>query len=138
MTPLTPSCIHHVLDGNIHEFILTEATRLAVDELFDTAEQVMADAYAKQDTSVITGCFLLDSRVGILPLNYAFARAKLMTQKFPANASSRTACLFPASSLTKTVGFFLRSVAPVRIYGPDERDKALAWLREVSASASRR
>src|SRR5688572_9131005 len=112
----SPACIHRVLDGHIQEFVLAEASRVAVDELFDAAEQLMADAYAHNDMSIIAGRFLLDSSIGILPLNYAFTRARQMAKKFPSHPQSRTAFLFPSSPLTRTIDFSLRTLISVRFF----------------------
>jgi hypothetical protein len=125
--PLT--CVHHVLEGSIQEFVLSVASRQAVDDLFDAMEQVLADGHARKDMSIIAGSYLIDSRIGMLPLNYAFIRARAMAQKFPTHPQSRSAVIFTPSPLVKTVGFFLRSFGPTRIYVPDEREQALAWLR---------
>lgn len=130
----TPVCLHRVLEGNIQEFVLTEVTRRAIDELFDTAESLLANAHARQDLSVIAGAFLLDSSVGILPLNYSFARARAMSQKFPTHPQSRTACLLPPSPLLRTVDLFLRSFGPLRVYSIHQREEALAWLRSSRPS----
>jgi hypothetical protein len=132
------ACIHRVLEGNIQEFVLMETSRRAVDELFDMAEKILADAHARNDMSVIAGRFLLDSRVGILPLNYAFTRARLMAKKFPSHPQSRTALVFQSSPLVRTVDLVLRTFISMRLYGADERDAALAWLGERTEATSRR
>jgi len=133
-----PACIHRVLEGNIQEFILTETSRKAVDELFDTAEKILGDAYACNDMSIIAGRFLLDSRVGILPLNYAFTRARQMAKKYPSHPQSRTALVFQSSPLTRTVDLVLRTFISLRLYGAEDRDAALKWLGEhVEAKSSR-
>jgi hypothetical protein len=132
------ACIHRVLEGNIHEFVLTEASRQGVDELFDTVENIMADAHAKNDMSVIAGRFLLDSSVGVLPLNQAFTRARAIASKFPSHPQSRTALVFAASPLVRTIDLVLRTFVSVRFYGSNERDQALAWLRENAPTAAKR
>jgi hypothetical protein len=127
--PRTPTCTHQVLEGPIQEFVLSSASRQAVDDLFDTMEKVLTDGHERSDPSIIAGSYLIDSRIGMLPLNYAFTRARMMAKKFPTHPQSRSAVIFAPSPLVKTVGFFLRSFGPTRIYSPDERDQALAWLR---------
>ena len=133
-----PACIHRVLDGNIQEFVLTQTSRQAVDELFDTAEKILADAHARNDMSIIAGRFLLDSRVGILPLNYAFTRARMMAKKFPSHPQSRTALIFQSGPLTRTVDLVLRTFISMRLYGANDRDAALAWLAERTEATSKR
>ena len=125
----TSMCIHRVLEGVIQEFVLTEASRPAVDTLFNSVEQLMAEAYERNDMSIIAGRFLLDSSIGILPLNYAFARARMMAKKFPSHPQSRTALLFPRSPLVRTIDFSLRTLVSVRFFSIDERETALMWLR---------
>jgi hypothetical protein len=138
MTVQKPACIHRVLEGNIQELVLTEASRRGVDELFDMAEEIMADAHARRDMSIIAGRFLLDSRVGVLPLNYAFTRARMMAKKFPSHPQSRTALVFTSNPLVKTIDLVLRTFISLRLYGAHEHDQALAWLREEVPSPAKR
>jgi hypothetical protein len=77
----------------------------------------------------MAGAYLIDCRVGMPPLNYAFMRARSVAQKFPTYPQSRTAIILKPSPLVKTVGFFLRTFGPTHIYSPDEHDQALTWLR---------
>jgi hypothetical protein len=135
VTSKKPACIHRILDGGIQEFVLTEASRQGVDELFDMAEKIMEEAHARQDTSIIAGRFLLDSSIGVLPLNYAFSRVRRLISKFPSHPQARTALLFKSGPLTKTIDLFLRQLVALRVYSVDEREKALAWLREGTRSA---
>jgi hypothetical protein len=138
VTSKTPACIHRVLDGNVQEFVLTEASRQGVNELFDMAEKIMEDAHARHDMTIIAGRFLLDSSVGVLPLNYAFSRARQMASKFPSHPQARTALIFKSSPLTRTIDLFLRQLVSLRLYSVDERDQALAWLRAGAEAASKR
>lgn len=137
MSADTPACIHRVLEGNIQEFILTEASRRGVDELFDTVEKILADAHASNDMSIIAGGFLLDSRIGVLPLNYALARARLMAKKYPTHPQSRTALLFTSNPLVRTVDLVLRTLISLRLYGANDRDAAIKWLNERVEVASK-
>jgi hypothetical protein len=125
----TPTCVYHALEGPVQEFVLTATSRQAVDDLFDMMEKLLADGHARKDLSIIAGAYLIDSRIGMLPLNYAFMRARATAQKFPTHPQSRTAVIFSPSPLVKTVGFFLRAFGATRIYGPQEREAALTWLR---------
>jgi hypothetical protein len=136
LKPVSSACLYHHLEGNVHEFVLNDTSRQGVDELFDMMERLLSDAHARHDLSVITSSFLVDCRAGIPPLNQAFARAKRMSQTFRTHPLSRTACIFPSNTLVRTVGLFLRTVTPVRLYNPSERDEALAWLREPRSTPS--
>lgn len=138
MTSNKPACIHRVLDGNVQEFVLTEATRRGVDELFDTVESILAEAHACNDMSIIAGRFLLDSRIGLLPLNYALSRVRAMAKKYPSHPQSRTALVFQLTPLTRALDLVLRTIMLFRLYGADDYDTALAWLREGAEPASKR
>src|SRR5689334_22757495 len=93
-------------------------------------EHLLSEAYATNDLSVIRGSVLVDSRVGIPPLNHIFARSRVMAEKFTPHPLSRSACLFPSNTLVRTMGLFLRTMINVRLYSANERDEALSWLRE--------
>jgi hypothetical protein len=135
LTPKSPACIHRILDGHIQEFVLTEVSRRAVDELFDMTENALQGALENQISDLVQPV-LIDSAVGLQPINQSITRLCAMIQRFPSRKAGRIAMILPASPLARTIAMMMRPIAPMRIYMPNERDAALAWLREaVEASA---
>ena len=130
MSADTPACIHRVLDGNIQEFVLTEISRRALDEMFDTTEKFLLEAVESGGSSAGSGAVLIDSSVGPQSLNYSLVRLRAMMGRFPGQRKAAIAIILPSNPLVRTISVMMRSIAPVRIYTPQEREKALAWLRE--------
>jgi hypothetical protein len=77
-----PACIHHLLEGKINEFILTETSRRAMDELFAIVENIQIEAAANNPADHYNPS-LVDSRTGLQPLNYAFKRMQPITTQYP-------------------------------------------------------
>jgi hypothetical protein len=122
-------CDYRVLDGNIHEFVLNEISLRAVDMIFDTA----SDLLEQDSTKPYPG--LIDARIGSLPLNYMLKRAREVSQKYPKRVQARVALLGSTGMVTHSAMLLLRSILPIRLYKPSERDQALAWLRESQVSS---
>jgi hypothetical protein len=129
----TSACIHRLLEGNIREFTFTftEASRRAVDDMVEILEQLQIEA-ANGDRGDHSIPSLVDSTVGLQPLNYAFLKVKPLISKYPLMRRARVAMLVSPTPLLKTIDMIMRSVAPVRFYTADQREAALAWLREAS------
>ena len=77
MSNHTPACIHRVLEGNIQEFVLTEVSRRAIDELFDITEKNLREA-AVNNPNDLANPVLIDSSIGIQSLNYSLIRLRGM------------------------------------------------------------
>jgi hypothetical protein len=122
-------CIYRVLEGPVKEFVLTEVSRRAVDALFDTAEKVMSEAVLNSDLLALVQPSLIDSGIGLQPLNHSLHRLRLLLNKFPESRKSFMAVILPAGPLLKTLSVMTRPIAPIRLYTPQEREQALAWLR---------
>jgi hypothetical protein len=132
-----PACVHRTLEGNIQEFVLKEVSRRALDELFDMTEKALSKLAPDQQST--TGYpVLIDSTVGLQSLNYAFIRMRTVVSKFPNQKQGRVALLLPSSPLLRTVAIIMRPLAPVRLYSANEREAALAWLREAISIPSPR
>jgi hypothetical protein len=127
----TPACTHHLLEENIREFVFTEASRRAVDEMVDILERIQIEA-ANGNTADHAMPSLVDCTVGLQPLNYAFLKVRPLISKYPLMRRSRVAMLITPTPLLKTIDIVMRSIAPVRFYRADQRDMALAWLREAA------
>lgn len=121
-------CLYHRLDSGIHEFVMTGASRAAVDE-FVAALEEMANFMPPGKTAPI----LLDSSVGMQPTSYIFSRTLMMIRKYPpSQESSRIAIIFKPSVLMNTIEVMMR-IFPrlqVRFFKPEEREAALIWLSE--------
>jgi hypothetical protein len=128
MTVDAPACIFTILEGNIQEFVLTEVSRRAVDELFDLTERNLQEALSRNDSSALTHPVLIDSHVGIQPLSYALVRLRVVMNKFPESRQGRIAIILPASPLIRNISMLMRPIAPMRVYTPQEREQAIAWL----------
>ncbi len=126
MTPKPPACVYRLLEGGIKEFVLTEVSRRAVDELFD-----IADALSRNDISTFSQPTLIDSRVGVPPVNHSLVRLRAMMANAPDVGKMSVALIFPQDPLLNVVAFISRSILPVRLYKPNERDMALEWLRST-------
>lgn len=129
MTTDSPVCIHRTLEGNIQEFVLTEVLRRAVDELFAGVEIWLSEA-TKNNPANLYNPILVDTRLGLQPINYAFIQMRPFVIKYPSIRSVRIAMIMPPSPMIGTVSMIMRSVTHVRIYRPAEREQALVWLRE--------
>jgi hypothetical protein len=133
MSASKPACIHRALEGNIQEFVLIEISRRALDELFDFTEQNL-QAAAVDGNAEAASAVLIDSSIGPQSLNYSLFRLRAMMGRFPNQRKGSIAIIMPSNPLVRTISLMMRSIAPVRIYAPHEREQALAWLREqVSA-----
>ena len=133
MTPESSACLHRLLEGNIHEFTLTETTRRAVDELYGFIENLNFEI-ANNPTATPHIFMIVDATVGLPPLNYAFKHTKPLVAKY-SRQKATVALISPDSFLLKTIAVILRSITPVRFFKSDERAQALAWLQEQAAAA---
>jgi len=56
---------------------------------------------------------------------------RVVMKKFPDMGKGSVALIFPQDPLLNVVAFISRSILPVRLYKPNERDMALEWLRST-------
>ena len=128
-----PACIHRLHEGNIHEYFFTEISRHAVDQMFDIIESILIEAAANNpaDQSNPT---LINSSIGLQPLNHVFQRMPPIVKKYPAVQRAHIAIIVPPSPLLGTISKILRTVTPIHFYKLHEYERALAWLRSVSVS----
>jgi len=96
----------------LKNFVLTEVSHRAVDALFDTADKILGDAALNKDLLALTQPSVIDSRVGLQPLNHALYRLRFMMNKFPETRKSFMAVILPAGPLLKMT----RPIAPIRLY----------------------
>jgi hypothetical protein len=131
MTTDSPACIHRIHDGKIHEYIFTEVSRRALDEMFAIIEEIVSDAARNNRPEDQYNPTLLDSSIGIQPLNHAFQKMQPLAHRYPAIQRARIAIIVPPTPLLGTISKIIRTVTPMRFYKPGERNQALAWLREA-------
>ncbi len=129
-TTIGEHCKYRKLENGIHEFIMTESSRAAVDDFIKALEHIAKTA-SPDDVSIPS---LMDSSVGVQPIRYIFGRVKDYMQANSSGSmqSSKFALILPPSALTRTVDTMMR-VFPflkTRLFNPGERDKAIQWLLE--------
>lgn len=121
-------CLYRKLDNGIHEFIMAEASRPAVDEFIDALDE-MAQSLLPGKTAPI----LIDSSVGIQPLRYIFARTLTLLRGHSTPVeTARMAMVLRPNVLINTIQVMMR-IFPfinLRFFQPDEREQAIAWLLE--------
>jgi hypothetical protein len=124
------ACIHHILEGNIHEFILTAPSRRTVDELLAIVDTLNSEVASSGGD--LHRYILVDSTKGLPPINYTFAQMGPLARKYPQQRAT-VALISQPNFLLTTITIMMRAISPVRFYKPDEREQALAWLRETAA-----
>lgn len=127
MNSALPACTYRVLEGNIHEFVVNEISRRAVDVIFDTSIELLRQDPNKPYPG------LVDARIGSLPLDYMLTRARQVAKQFPNRVPARVVVLVSTGPLVHVASIFLRPLLPIRLYKPHEREQALAWLRAQAA-----
>jgi hypothetical protein len=133
MNTVSPACIHRIHDGKIHEYVFTEISRRALDEMFAIVEEIVSEAARNNKPEDQHNPTLLDSTIGVQPLNHAFQKMHPLVSQYPAIRQARIAIIVPPNPLIGTISKIIRTVTPMRFYKPGERNQALAWLREVHA-----
>jgi hypothetical protein len=114
-----------VHDNGIHEFVIHEISRPAVDE-FIAAMQQMALSRPGVGFPV-----LVDSRVGILPLSYLLRQARELVEKTPhPQNNSRLVLILNPNVLMNTIELFMRIMpaTKIRFFPPEKYAEAVAWL----------
>lgn len=118
---------HH--DNGIHEIIVRQASRTAVDEMFDIILKIHA---ASIDGETIRFLVVFMHSGGV-PLSYALARSRRDRAHW--KKTTRSANLSNNRSLmniaSKLFGRFFRD-SDVRFFSLSERDAAIAWLEQVN------
>ena len=120
-------CIYTKLDNGIHEFVFTESSREAIDELAGYIRHIL-------DTTLMDApntCYLFDnSRVDAVPIPYLRARIKELDAYRPeGRAPGRLAVVYDGF-----LGNIANSVLSVtmknrfRFFKPSDRDAAMSWL----------
>jgi hypothetical protein len=120
-------CEHRVLDGTpVHEFILKDGSRAAVNELFDITEEIL-------DATPAPGSIpaLVDASSGLFAISVAFERFRRLSQNFPNRERNKIAMLMPDTSMMRVIAAMMRPFGSVRVFLPHERPEAIRWLSEA-------
>lgn len=121
-----PLCQLQIWDNGVVEFVMKESSRSAVDDLMSLMEEI-SQMPALNDNPAT----LLDSRVGIQPLNYIMTRMSQFAKKHPSQQSGKLAMILPSSPLMSAINAMTRGLFPrigVRIFTPDQYNDAVLWL----------
>lgn len=121
-------CKYRRLENGIHEFIMMEASRAAVDDFIKALEYMMQTI--PPDT--VSTPTLMDSSVGVQPIRYIFSRINdfMRTNGQNTTESNKFALILPNSTLTRTVDMMMRAFPNLntRIFSPGDREKAITWM----------
>lgn len=123
-------CSYRLLENRIHEFVMHESSRAAVDDFIKILNEIARST--PPETEPLPS--LMDSAVGVQPIRYIFGRLKDYIRDNPntAGQSSKFALILPESVLTRSVGGMMSmfSALKTRLFTPEERQKAIDWLLE--------
>lgn len=111
--------------NKIHEYVLSEVSRAAVDDLI-----ALLDAALRITPSNIVHPTLINTEVGVQPINYAMTQMRVLTKRYPGRPRGRLAVIIPANPLVNVLDIFLRPVMQVRFFVPSQHDDVLDWLAQ--------
>lgn len=121
---------YNLLNGNIHQIMLHNNTRQTVDDLFAQVTEI--NKSAKHDEPVQ---YLFDSgHVNDLPFRYVIQLSEKWRNEQENVAPARNAVLYTTNMMMRymvnvLVDVSKKSGAQSRIFSPNERDEAIAWLK---------
>lgn len=132
MTPMitTKNISYEIIEENIHQFILHSNTRQTVDDLF--AQTTIINMSARPDEKML---YLFDSNnISDLPFRYVIQLAEKWRKEQDYIPPARNAIMYGTNSLMRymvnvLVDISKKSDAESRIFHPDNRDEAIAWLQ---------
>jgi hypothetical protein len=109
--------------NQVHEYVVSEASRAAVDDLI-----ALLDAALRITPDTVVHPTLINTAVGMPPINYAMTQMRVLVKRYPGRPRGRLAVLIPTNPLVNVLDIFLRPVMQVRFFAPQQRDTALEWL----------
>ena len=127
MTNDQKRCIYTRLDNGIHEFVFTESSRGAVDELADHIKTILDTTPADAPPT----CYLVDnSQAEVVPLIYTRTRIKELDAYRPeGRAPGRLAVVYEGMMGTLANSILALTVKNrIRFFKPSDRDAAMTWL----------
>lgn len=122
-------CRYRQLHNGIHEFVFTEASRMAVDEWFSCLTRATTAAAP----GAITRCLVLSTAPDPLPIAYLFKRAQRWVRQAPPVHQTRICFLHHPDFIYPHVKSFVRAWQlsygnAVRFFPDTHRDDAERWL----------
>ena len=121
-------CAYTHLPNDIHELVLKEASRAAVDEFITH----MHGVYRGKGPTDPTLCILIDgSQSGMPPIGYILPRTGEMLAQYTNRPKARTAFILDNSLLLSVIDMFIRlqqRADKVRYFPSSQREAAVAWL----------
>src|SRR5262245_56396576 len=112
--PERAHCAHRILEGtSVHEFVLMDNSRTAVNELFDITEEILFSL-----PPPLAFPALIDASHGIFAVSAAFSRIRQLAQKYPNRDRSKIAMLMPDTSLMRVIAAMMRPFGTVHVFLP--------------------
>lgn len=127
---MTVHCEYSHLEGNIHEFVFREGNRQAIDEWISQTEAILQATQADSFYQLVDASSVRD-----VPLSYAYQRIKTLSPQYEHVRYWRVAFIHSHSALVFLVNTYinmLRRPIKAHFFVPEEREAAIAWLRERS------
>jgi hypothetical protein len=118
-------CTYRLLDNGIHEFVMLETSRGAVDDFIDSAREMMEAAGDSVPTPT-----LFDTQVGIQPINYIFTEIRNLMKEHPTTEQGKLAMIMRPNALLTAIKALMNMFPKMKVkfFGPEERDDAITWL----------
>lgn len=133
-TDIYAPIIYHYHGGDLHEIIVEESSRRAVDAFFNHLTGIHKHASPELPTF-----YLIDfSAIDLLPIRYLLPTARDWLRGHEANALSRTAILHNPTTFVSLMESIVQSLplrdhGSIHFYPAHQREDALAWLHESMA-----
>jgi hypothetical protein len=125
---LKQKCTHIVLENDIHEFSLADASITSYEAYMQELEKIY-QLRTLESPPMLT---LFDS-VGVrLPISVSMKRGKQLMDKYPQVGMIRTAILTDSFVEVRLVDSFVRLLrfpnTRLRFFAPSRRSEAISWL----------
>jgi len=120
-------CTYKPYDDNIHEFIIHESSRLAVDQMVEYISEVMEKT--SDDEAPL---YLIDnSQVAAVPLKYLAQRIREVNHNRPRERKPGHIAILYEGIIGDVANILLRSamINKFRFFAPAKRDEAIEWLK---------
>jgi hypothetical protein len=120
-------CIYTQLDNGIHEFIFTESSRAALDEMANHIKEILKNT---PDDAPPTSYLASSNEVELLPLSYLRTQTRKLIKLRPANREpGRLAVLYDGywgNIVNVVLTMILKS--NLRFFRTAKREDAIEWL----------
>jgi hypothetical protein len=118
-------------DNGVHEMVLHESSRVAVDAWLNQVEQIWQEhTRSRQPVMIIVDNGVLPQQ----PLQYAFQRGMQLSRRFSKLPPGRTAFLLNSMGVLSLLDSFLRLMRlniQYRYFRLGQREEALHWVQEL-------